>query len=271
MDGKLARSAQAWFGALSVVLFAPEHLSLVRGSPSLRRQLLDRATFALCPPHLTVLVDYQRTLRSRNAVLRDRPHDGEALLAVYDERLAALGSTLIEGRTRTLEELVPHATSAWRDLAVGADLALAYRHSAATREELLLALSASRARDLARRLTSEGPHTDDLEITLGGRIASQFASQGQARALVLALKIAEIRRLSARLGDAPVLLLDDVSSELDKKRSRQLFEHVRDVGCQTLVTTTRPEHLELPEKPASFQVVAGAVTRSVFVAGKGVA
>lgn len=269
VDGKLARSVQAWFGALSVVLFAPEHLALVRGSPALRRQLLDRATFALDPGHLAVLLDYQRTLRSRNAVLRDRPRDAEALLDVYDDRLASLGARLVEGRIRTLGELAPHAADAWRGFEAAAELSLSYRSGETTREALREAFAASRARDLARRLTSAGPHTDDLAISLAGRAAAQFASQGQARAVVLALKIAEIRRLTGRLGDAPVLLLDDVSSELDRIRSRQLFEHVGAVGCQTLVTTTRPEQLELPEKPSIFQVVAGTVVRSVFVAGKG--
>ncbi len=269
MDGKLVRSAQAWFGALSVVLFAPEHLALVRGSPAARRQFLDRATFALAPDHLAALVDYQRTLRSRNAVLRDRPRDAEALLVVYDERLASLGMRLVGGRQRTLDALRPHAQAAWEELGAGSELELSYRAAAASQDELQANLAAARARDVARRVTTVGPHMDDLEAALDGRAASLFASQGQARAVVLALKIAEIRRLRAALGDAPVLLLDDVSSELDRKRSRQLFEHVRAVGCQTLVTTTRPEHLEMPEKPSLFQVVAGSIGRSVFVAGPG--
>jgi len=269
MDGKLVRSAQAWFGALSVVLFAPEHLALVRGAPAARRQFLDRATFSIAPDHLAALVDYQRTLRSRNAVLRDRPRDADALLAVYDERLATLGERLVAGRQRTLNALRPHAQAAWQELGAGSELDLAYRTTATTEAELQAQLAASRARDLARRVTTVGPHTDDLEAAIEGRSASQFASQGQARAVVLALKIAEIRRLRAALGDAPVLLLDDVSSELDRKRSRQLFEHVEEVGCQTLVTTTRPEQLEMPKKPVMFQVVAGTIARSVFVAGQG--
>ena len=125
--------------------------------------------------------------------------------------------------------------------------------------ELLRRLGDERRRDLARGATSSGPHTDELRLVLDGHAAAAFASQGQLRAIVLALKIAEIEYLSERLGDAPVLLLDDVSSELDPTRNAQLFAFLQTVPCQAFITTTRPTHVLLAEERKDFQVVTGAV------------
>src|SRR5262249_38369791 len=113
-----------------------------------------------------------------------------------------------------------------------------------------------------RGATSSGPHTDDLELTFEGRDAGAFASQGQLRALVLALKIAEIELLAEALGDAPVLLLDDVSSELDEKRNEQLFEFLSGLAGQTFITTTHKRHVLIPENSAlrgDFRVAEGAL------------
>jgi DNA replication and repair protein RecF len=123
-------------------------------------------------------------------------------------------------------------------------------------------LTAERAKDRARGATSSGPHTDDLDMTFDGRDAGAFASQGQLRALVLALKIAEIEILAATLGDAPVLLLDDVSSELDEKRNEQLFEFLGTMAGQTFITTTHPRHVLIPENSslrADFRVAEGGL------------
>jgi DNA replication and repair protein RecF len=124
---------------------------------------------------------------------------------------------------------------------------------------LLSRLQSERRRDMARGSTSSGPHVDDLGLTLDGKEAKAYASQGQLRAIVLALKIAEIEFLRATLGDAPVLLLDDVSSELDPTRNAQLFDFLQSVPCQAFITTTHPAHVLLDRERLDFQVVAGAV------------
>jgi DNA replication and repair protein RecF len=110
-------------------------------------------------------------------------------------------------------------------------------------------------------VTSSGPHLDDLELVLDGKPARLYASQGQLRAIVLALKIAEIEFLREKLGDSPVLLLDDVSSELDPKRNAQLFDFLKSVPCQAFITTTHRAHVLLAEERLDFQVVGGTVAR----------
>jgi DNA replication and repair protein RecF len=121
-------------------------------------------------------------------------------------------------------------------------------------------LNNDKRKDRARGATSSGPHVDDLELLLDGKAARLYASQGQLRALVLALKIAEIEFLRTKLGDAPVLLLDDVSSELDPTRNAQLFDFLRSVPCQAFITTTHRSHVLLSEERLDYQVVAGQIS-----------
>ena len=124
---------------------------------------------------------------------------------------------------------------------------------------LRAALAATRGRDLARGHTHAGPHHDDLEVDLDGHPARVHASQGQTRAIVLSLKIAEIEHLASLLGEAPILLLDDVSSELDAERTAQLFEFIAGLDCQAFLTTTAPGTLPLPSDRLDFQVLNGEV------------
>jgi len=261
VDGKSARAAH-YFGGFNVVLFAPEDLRLPKGSPSGRRRFLDRAIFNLHPAFLDEAQTYERVLRSRNAVLRDggRPD----LLEVYDTQLAQAAAPLVARRRALVTALVPFVQRAFeRVTQTGLALEVSYETSfgGEVTAELLQRLADERRRDLLRGSTSSGPHTDDLRLVLGGHAAGSFASQGQLRAIVLALKIAEIEYSSQQLGDAPVLLLDDVSSELDPTRNQQLFAFLKTVPCQTFITTTRAQHVLLEDQRADFVVRAGAIER----------
>jgi DNA replication and repair protein RecF len=262
VDGKGARGAQ-YFGGFNVVLFAPEDLRLPKGPPSGRRRFLDRAIFNAQTGYLDEVQTYELILKSRNAVLRE---GGRAdLLEVYDAQLAQAAVPLVERRRALVGELAPFVRRAFeRVTQTGLMLEIAYRSTLEGEGDigavLLQRLGAERARDLARGATSSGPHTDDLELCLGDHDAGAFASQGQLRATVLALKIAEIEYLSQRLGDAPVLLLDDVSSELDPTRNQQLFSFLQTVPCQTFITTTRPQHVLLSQERQDFTVEKGVVS-----------
>jgi DNA replication and repair protein RecF len=264
VDGKPARSS-SYFGGFNVVLFAPEDLRLPRGAPSGRRRFLDRAVWNAVPAYLEEAQTYERILRSRNALLRAPGGPPADLLDVYSTQLCAAAVPLVTRRRRLCAELAPDVERAWERVSGGTlALTLAYK-SALDLEEAAIAgalaerLAADRRRDQARGSTSSGPHTDDLELALDGRPAGAYASQGQLRAMVLALKIAEIGYLTERLGDAPVLLLDDVSSELDPTRNAQLFSFLRDVRCQAFITTTHPSHVLLIEERLDFQVLNGSL------------
>jgi DNA replication and repair protein RecF len=267
VDGKAARAAQ-YFGGFNVVLFAPEDLRLPKGPPSGRRRFLDRAIFNSNPAYLGEAQTYERVLRSRNAVLREGGR--EDLLEVYDAQLARAAVPLVIRRRAFVSELAPFVQRAFeRVTQTGLKLEISYQSALgdsptgspteSIESELGGRLLAERRKDLARGATSSGPHTDDLQIVLDAHAASAFASQGQLRAIVLAMKIAEIEYLAQRLGDPPVLLLDDVSSELDPTRNQQLFTFLKTVPCQAFITTTRPTHVLLAEERKDFQVLGGAV------------
>ncbi len=273
VDGKGAR-ANDYFGGVNVVLFAPEDLQLPRGAPAERRRFLDRAIFNANPDYLAEAQRYERILKSRNALLRDasKVPPNLSLLDVYDEQLAIAAGPIIRRRAHIVEALTPRVQNAFERVTQwGMSLALTYQADVEDGDVMLARLRAERGRDLARGATSSGPHTDELAIDLAGRAARAFASQGQLRALVLAMKIAEIEYLSEILGSPPVLLLDDVSSELDPIRSRQLFEFLLEVPCQTFITTTHPSYVPLALEGAEsgsqtlketklFQVVGGEVS-----------
>ena len=249
LDGKPARVANAIFGALSVVLFVPEDLLLPRAAPAARRRFLDLAVFNVDRAFYREASAFQRVLKSRNALLRSGRIAAE-LLETYDEELARTGARVVLRRRALVADLAPRVERLFRSLHGELAVALRYRSDARVesaadeagiREALVGGLGRTRSFDERRRFTSFGPHTDDLEILLSGRLAREHASQGQLRSLMLALKLAELANVEERRGDAPVLLLDDVPSELDAERRRFLFEIIGSLSCQTIISVADRE------------------------------
>jgi DNA replication and repair protein RecF len=269
LDRKAPGRLRDYFGDFNVVLFAPEDLSVPRGSPGERRRFLDRAVFTYNAAFLEDAQRYARILKSRNAVLRD-PAPRVELLDVYDEQLATVGERVLGARREYLAALAPGFAEAFEAI-TRTGLGAALKYEGAQAGSLSTGIAQSRARDLARRATSVGPHVDDLAFLLGGHEARAYASQGQLRALVLAWKTAEMRLLARIHGDAPVLLLDDVSSELDPDRNRFLFDFLHEIECQCFVTTTHPSHVLVTENRQDYQVVAGVLTPRKELSPGGVA
>jgi len=248
VDGKKAQTLEDYFGGVSVVSFTPEDLNVVKGSPDERRKFLDRAVFNRFPSFLKDSRDYQRALRSRNKLLKEVAP--RSYLAVYDQTVAALGARIWKQRVAFLAEISSRAARAFKSIAcIEAPLTCRYQPTHLSgdvkdtaeeelKRELLTALQLRTARDLERGFTSVGPHADDLELSLGDRSARSYASQGQQRALVLAWKIAEIENLHQAHGFLPLLLLDDVSSELDPERNAYLMSYLAKTGAQVFLTTT---------------------------------
>ncbi len=268
LDGKPQERLDGYFEGLAAVCFAPDDLLLVKGGPEGRRRFLDRAAFNRWPAVLAEARDYLRALRSRNAALRSSPTEVEES---FRAPLLAAGARLVRRRLELLAELHPRLAAA--HAAIAGPLApaaeLSYRPAGglslgpgATEESiaagLASALEGRAARDRERGYTSAGPHMDDLVLSLAGRNARPFASQGQQRALVLALKVAEIENLRATLGRPPLLLLDDVSSELDPEKNGFLLTYLRGLAGQALLTTTDRRLVEAAAGPeARFYEVDG--------------
>ena len=262
VDGKRAASLEAYFGGVSVVAFTPDDLMVVKGGPDGRRGFLDRSVFNRWPAYLQESREYQRALKSRNRLLKE--HAAPASLPAWDSTLARVGATLWVRRRALLQEITARATNAFQRIGRAAapahydyaplkiePLNFATATQSELEEALLRALQTRLQRDLERGFTSVGPHVDDLALSLGEHDARAYASQGQARALVLAWKVAEIENLFQANGFLPLLLLDDVSSELDPERNAFLMAYLADSGAQTLLTTT---------DPALVQRAAGAGT-----------
>lgn len=271
LSGKAVRVVERYLERFPTVLFWPEELSIPRGSPTERRRLLDRAVTTVWAGYLPLARDYQRVLASRNRTLREQGVRGAALVEVYEAQLAELGAKLCAARVRFLRGFAPVFEEVFRSISrSGASGKLRYR----TRPELeeaggnVASLSAAlaslhrqlRSTDLARKATSVGPHSDDLEFLIDGRSTRSFGSQGQLRALVLAFKLAQIEDGFEKLGRYPALLLDDVSSELDPRRNEYLFDFIGRIPTQTFLTTTLGAGLPVPEDRFSFHVVNGVVS-----------
>jgi DNA replication and repair protein RecF len=273
LDGKPQERLDAYFEGLAAVCFSPDDLSLVKGGPEGRRRLLDRAAFNRWPAVLGEAREYVRALRARNAALRTALPEVEAS---FREPLVRTGARLLVRRRALVEELAPRLAAAYAEISgPGAPEArIAYRPAAGLRleggeEELAgrlaetLALRVDRDRD--RGYTSAGPHMDDLVLALDGKGARVFGSQGQQRALVLALKIAEIENLRATLGRPPLLLLDDVSSELDPAKNRYLLGYLATLPAQAFLTSTDRRLLEPAAGPdAAFYKVERGVVSSLI-------
>ncbi len=247
VGGKAVRDLDEYFEGVSVVAFTPDDLGIVKGGPEGRRRWLDRATWGRFPSYLAEVRAYGKALRSRNRLLRE----GAALELVeaFDGPLARAGARLVARRRTFLAELHPRFVGALASVSDGAlegrvRYAPSWLEGAEAEPEieeaLLRALHERAPRDRERGFTGVGPHADQPAMFLSGRPARSYASQGQQRALVLALKIAEIENLRATQGSYPLLLLDDVSSELDRERNRRLLAYLSAIDGQVLLTTTDP-------------------------------
>ncbi|MBK9035050.1 MAG: DNA replication/repair protein RecF [Myxococcales bacterium] len=265
VDDKPVRPIARYFGAFNVVLFAPEDLAVVRGPPADRRRFLDRTVFGRRASFLATAQTFEKVLRSRNAVLRglaDGERGGRDLLDVYDQQLAPLAVAMVRARRELLAELAPRLTAVYAAI-TGGELPLAVVYQTAVADDpaaVVAQLAADRPRDLARRSTSTGPHRDDLVFRLADHLAAGFASQGQTRALVLAWKIAELELLAETHGDAPLLLLDDVSSELDDTRNEFLFSYLSKRPGQCFITTTDARHVRITGERIDRRVQGGVVS-----------
>lgn len=267
LDGKAVRPIARYFGGFNVVVFTPEDLALPRGAPGDRRRFLDRAVFNQSPDYLGQIQDYEKVLKQRNSVLKQAEGGLSTaladLLAVYDHQLAQLGLAVADARGRYVAAMQHELDTAFQ--AIGrsdrrAGVRYASKSAGITVDEFEAQLRAGRSRDLATQSTHTGPHRDDLAFELDEHDAGGFASQGQLRALLLAWKTAELALLARTHGDSPILLLDDVSSELDPARNEYLFEHLATRAGQCFITTTHEGHVLLRRDRADYRIENGQIS-----------
>jgi DNA replication and repair protein RecF len=230
-----------------VSVFLPDRLDLVKGAPSLRRSHLDQVVSAMWPARTATRRAYAQTLAQRNALIGAirAGRSSTSSLASWDLQLARHGVALMADRRAAVEALAPPFTRLAGELGLADDGAVSYRprSRAGDVEELVAELAERRAADVDRGFTGHGPHRDDIALQRGGRELRAYGSQGQQRLGLLSLLLAEREALAATRAAPPLMLLDDVMSELDGTRRRSLVELLRAGDGQSIITTTDVDHV----------------------------
>lgn len=277
----IARRAASLSDHLRVVVFAPEEMLLVAGSPSLRRAALDQVAAARSPRFADAQTTYTRTLQQRNSLLRAIREEGASRdeLRYWDSSFVEAGGEIVAQRLQLLADLAgplaaAHAEIAPDEAAADSGLGLRYVTNAPAlpgetpRDSLTRRLAETADKEVWNGSTLVGPHRDDIAFELGGRDLAGFASRGQQRTAILAFKLAELDLLTGLDGRPPLLLLDDVFSELDPERRAHLVRRIAELP-QAFITTTTPDDLDpaLRAIATSWEVVGGPDGAALRAAG----
>lgn len=244
IDGDIIRRSAELIGFTNMVFFSPEDLGIVKNSPGERRRFMDIELCQLDRTYLYAYTCYKRALQERNSILKQAYYRKDLLdtLDIWDEKLLEYGIQIILKRQQFIEELKEIAVSVHSHLSNGKEhLELIYQPSASA-EEFRKKLINTKERDMAQCQTNIGPHKDDILMKLSQQDLRRFGSQGQQRTAALSLKLAEITLVKKKIGDNPILLLDDVLSELDKSRQMHLLEAIQ--GIQTFITCTGVDEIQ---------------------------
>ncbi|MBH5319295.1 DNA replication/repair protein RecF [Paenibacillus sp. GSMTC-2017] len=249
INGLEQRKLSNFIGSVNVVMFAPEDLEIVKGTPGVRRRFLDMEIGQVQPSYLYTLQQYGKVLQQRNNYLKSASpgNVNNAMLEVWNIQLAELGVKIMKKRKHFINKLQTYAEQIHAGITNGAEkLTISYRPSFDTDalqdesvlfDQFMIKLTQVKDQEIRRGVTLAGPHRDDLAFFINDKEAQVFGSQGQQRTTALSLKLAEIELINEEIGEYPLLLLDDVLSELDQNRQTQLIETFQN-KVQTFITTT---------------------------------
>ncbi len=269
IDGKTPLRLIDYCNMVSVVAFSPEELSMVDGTPEQRRRYLDRAIFSSNPGYLKIYHDYFRVLKQRNHLLRSQNYSG---LDAWTDQLIVTGTKLICARNNYLEELGALFSLFYRTISASDEEGQIcyypnslseFSDSADISRKLKSALGENSRTERDRGTTVNGPHRDDVGFFLNRKPISQHGSQGQKKSFVLAMKMAEIEHLKKKKEVSPILLLDDMTTELDKYRVKQLMDFLVKREMQVFITTTDPASVPITESDlcSVFQIESGGLVK----------
>ncbi|MGK9253161.1 DNA replication/repair protein RecF [Paenibacillus humicus] len=273
INGLEQRKLSGFVGTLNVVMFAPEDLEIVKGTPGIRRRFLDMEIGQVQPGYLHTLQQYSKVLLQRNNYLKSTGPGSvqPAMMEVWNMQLAEHGVKIMRKRQQFIEKLRTWAAAIHSGITAGGEeLAVSYRPSfemegeqdeSVLFDQFMLKLSQVKDQEYRRGVTLAGPHRDDLAFHINGKEAQVFGSQGQQRTTALSLKLAEIELIREEIGEYPLLLLDDVLSELDQHRQTQLIETFQG-KVQTFITATGLESVNTSRLSDAgvYRVEGGKVT-----------
>lgn len=268
LNGVKKKSAASLGEELKAVIFSPVHLSMVKDGPAERRKFIDNALCQIKSGYRNVLKEYNRALSQRNMLLKDASKNTALLdmLYIWDKNLALYGAKIIYQRQKYIETLLPYADEVFSGLSNGREninliLKGAFDYTDMSAEEiqkrLMFALDNNRSNDVMNRITTIGPHRDDMDILINGKSARTYGSQGQQRSCVLALKLAEASLLKEMTQEEPLALLDDVMSELDISRQDYILNHIK--NWQVFITCCDANTVLRLKKGKTFHIQKGGL------------
>ena len=261
IDGIEIHKSSELFGLLHVISFSPEDLSIIKDGPVCRRKLIDMELCQLDKIYMYHLSNYNKVLDQRNALLKQLKENAklEETLSVWDEQLISYGEKIVEARDKFITELGSIVRPVHEKLSLGKEnLSIRYEPNV-TKENFRKELLENRMKDFYTKTTNVGPHRDDISFYFDNLDIRKFGSQGQQRTSALSLKLAEIELVKKKIKEDPVLLLDDVLSELDRNRQKQLLDSIQEI--QTIITCPGLEAF-VKERSTShhiYQVVKGNI------------
>ena len=271
LNGVKEDSPRAMMGSFYAVVFSPSTLGIVKEGPSERRKLLDIALSLMKPNYALIMSKYIRALNQRNNLFKklgEKSRNSRFYFEPWEEELIRLGTKIVKYRLDYIDELEAAASEIYRDMSSGReDFTFRYDFQPenadpdAISEKLRQNMDRSWESDLKKLYTTCGPHADDLIMTLNGNEAKIYGSQGQQRSCALAIKLAEASMIEKTAGEAPVVLLDDVMSELDEKRQSFILNYLD--NRQVFITCCEPSTLLRKERGKIFEVTAGEVKEMV--------
>lgn len=257
-----------YVGTVNAVFFSPDDLNIIKKGPQERRRFLDHIISQLRPSHIPLLNSYLRIIRQKNILLKKEKNYNllKSQIEVWNEQLISLGSKIIKNRWEFTDQLNEYCCPIFNQIfSPESNMELTYMTTGKTLEEALDIfpdyISRRMNQEIERKAVLVGPHRDDLQIIFNNKSAKLFASQGQQRALVLCLKLAEMEIILVDKGEYPILLLDDVLSELDIYRRQYLMNYIRSSQKQTIITMTDLEEELITDDTTTFEVYQGTIRR----------
>lgn len=266
LNGVALNRVSRMIGYFHTVLFCPEDLYLIKGGPAERRRFLDAAISPLKPNYFTVLLQYNKILENKNKLLKELDGEDSSMLAIWNQKLCETGARVILYRKAFLQKLNLFTSAIHGEITQGKEqLELTYLPSVEgqteeeIREQFMEQLQQKEKKERYAGVSLVGPHRDDISFSINGVDVKEFASQGQQRTVVLTLKMAQIELVKQTLGEYPVLLLDDIMSELDPSRQAFLVEKIK--NHQVFLTCTDVQILQRSPQAAFFYVENGVLKK----------
>lgn len=262
LNSKMVYRLSKYVGRFNVVLFLPTDLKIVQGSPNIRRRYLDALICNLSVEHIRDLKDYNKVVSHRNTIISGSKAINSDILEVWDTKIAEIGSKITTRRLKILKSLGGklnelYNSSSGVDSKIDVVYKASYEKNKNLQDSILKALKENINKDRLRGHTTAGPHRDYIGFMIDGKDTTTYASQGESKNLVLALKAAEIYMYESIKGQKPILLLDDITSELDKNRKGFLFALLRNYAGQVFVTSTAVDEIPYKGDKKIFRITKG--------------